>query len=184
MKKEELNEEIKPYKYDKLSKIPSWIKILLLKYWAAGAAFFFAGIGSPFIAVGTNKGGEMLFVFFVLLLCLIMEYMVKPVIRMMKNSRDNVYYYNMINLKGLKSFLLNFLYAILCALPIYFITVALVQWGKMPSIFGKSEWGLDPFMCGLLYIICDFIFLTIKNSIVKIYTVIKVKRNLKKNDWS
>ena len=35
----------KPYEVDKLSKFPSWLIFLLLKYWAAAAAVFFSVIG-------------------------------------------------------------------------------------------------------------------------------------------
>lgn len=41
MKKNEEFQKQNPYQSDKLAKIPSWIKILLLKYWAAAAAFYF-----------------------------------------------------------------------------------------------------------------------------------------------
>lgn len=38
--------ETNPYKVDKLSRIPSWLIILVLKYWAAAAAvFFMAAVG-------------------------------------------------------------------------------------------------------------------------------------------
>ena len=34
------NMDFNPYEVDKLARVPSWIKILLLKYWAAAAACF------------------------------------------------------------------------------------------------------------------------------------------------
>jgi hypothetical protein len=36
---------INPYEVDKLSKIPSWLIVILLKYWAAAAAVYFSLIG-------------------------------------------------------------------------------------------------------------------------------------------
>ena len=45
------------YKQDKLGKIPSWIKIILLKYWVAGATFYFFGMGGYFLwANDRNRG--------------------------------------------------------------------------------------------------------------------------------
>ena len=41
-KEKRIEEEFDPYKVDKLSKIPSWLIILVLKYWAAAAAVFVA----------------------------------------------------------------------------------------------------------------------------------------------
>ena len=49
MKKKEEFKGANPYETDKLAKIPSWIKILLLKYWAAAAAFFFFGNANPLV---------------------------------------------------------------------------------------------------------------------------------------
>ncbi len=37
------------YKEDKLAKIPTWIKIILLKYWVACAAFYFWIMGGNFL---------------------------------------------------------------------------------------------------------------------------------------
>ncbi len=173
MNKEEFENEkdIEPYKTGKFSNIPSWVKILLLKYWAAGAAFYFAGVGSTFINVGTAYGGEVLLVWFTLLLALIVDYIVRPIVRLMRNSRDNTYYFNMINSKGILSLFLNILYAACITVPIFYITSYLVQLDiegifKMPNIFGVDfAWGLDPFFCGFLYIFFDFIYLFIKNAI-------------------
>lgn len=177
MKKENFNQEANPYKYDKLAKIPSWIKIFLLKYWAAGAAFFLGGMGSSgFIEPGTIAGGEKMLVFFILLLAIMMEYLIKHLIFLMKNSKNNTFKYNMVNKKGVLSFLLNLVYAGVCALPIMFLGSWLVYLDvndifHMPNIFGDSYgWGLDPFFVGFIYILEDALFVSIKNLIVYIHT--------------
>ena len=38
---EQKKEEQHPYKVDKLAKIPSWIKVIFVKFWVAGAICFF-----------------------------------------------------------------------------------------------------------------------------------------------
>ena len=45
MKNDKDVNNINPYELDKLSKIPSWLIIILLKYWAAAAAVYFGLIG-------------------------------------------------------------------------------------------------------------------------------------------
>ena len=45
MSKDKDVNKINPYELDKLSKIPSWLIIILLKYWAAAAAVYFGLIG-------------------------------------------------------------------------------------------------------------------------------------------
>ena len=49
MKENKVDNSQKAYQNDKLSKIPSWIKIILLKYWVACAAFYFFVMGGAFI---------------------------------------------------------------------------------------------------------------------------------------
>ncbi len=48
--------ETNPYKVDKLSRIPSWLIILVLKYWAAAAAVFFMAVGG--ISIGFDFSTE------------------------------------------------------------------------------------------------------------------------------
>ena len=39
-----LEKEINPYQVDKLAKVPSWLIVLVLKFWAATAAIYFIGM--------------------------------------------------------------------------------------------------------------------------------------------
>ena len=48
-------ENLNPYQVDKLSKIPSWIIIAILKYWAAAAAVFFILIGGLDIGIDFSQ---------------------------------------------------------------------------------------------------------------------------------
>ncbi|MDE6584476.1 MAG: hypothetical protein K2K15_03650, partial [Anaeroplasmataceae bacterium] len=48
--------DVNPYKVDKLSRIPSWIILLILKYWAAAAAVFFMAIGGIGIGFDFSQG--------------------------------------------------------------------------------------------------------------------------------
>lgn len=186
----ESNNEVEPYKYSKLSMIPSWIKILFLKYWAAGAAVFFFGVGGSFL--GLDYGGfdnttdaiisygVRFFVLLTIGLALVMNYIVKVIVRYMKTSRDNTYYYNMVNVKGFKGFLLNILYSLLCMVPIFFFSIFVGVYGLLPNLFGDNyEWGLEPFSMGLFYIMTDFVFLFIKNSISGLIKKAKYKKEAK-----
>ncbi|MDE7161887.1 MAG: hypothetical protein K2N65_03905, partial [Anaeroplasmataceae bacterium] len=93
---------------DKLSKFPSWIIILLLKYWAAAAAIFFSVIGGVDIglnldSVKESTAGEIfaqdfsLVILIGLFLGLFTYYLVRPTVRMMYNRKNRAYRYNMIN---------------------------------------------------------------------------------------
>lgn len=165
-----------PAKYNKVSRIPTWVKVLLLKYWAAGAAIFFIGMGGSFIGLDYSSLDyddvlailsyfERFFVMLALFLAIVMNYIVKKLVSMMHTSRNNAKYYNMVNLKGFKGFLVNFGYALLCLLPIMAVNVWISLDGRMQSLFGSS-WGVEPFTMGLVYIFVDFIFLVIKHAII------------------
>ena len=127
MKKEvqDIN-DIDPYKVDKLSKVPSWLIVLLLKYWAAAAAIYFIGMDTFVINwsdVDNVKLSEnidivayvasqtlLLTILFGLFLAIFTNYIVRPFVRMMYNRRNNTFRYNMVNVKGFKSFILALLY--------------------------------------------------------------------------
>ena len=55
---DEIN-ELNPYEVDKLSKIPSWLVIIFIKYWAAAAAVFFMAIGGLDIGVDLSQSGDL-----------------------------------------------------------------------------------------------------------------------------
>lgn len=165
-----------PYKLDKLSKIPSWLIILLLKYWAAAAAVFFSVIGGldigidfsgsqgdPVAAVATSI---QIIVLLALFISLFINYIIRPFVRMMYNKRNNTYRYNMVNFKGFLSFIVCFLYHIVLSVILYFITIFLASHNLILDLFGTTGGsGIEPFTYGFCYIIVDFIFLFIKNVI-------------------
>ncbi|MDE5566654.1 MAG: hypothetical protein K2I77_06675 [Anaeroplasmataceae bacterium] len=180
-------EEQKPYQVDKLSKVPSGLVILLLKYWAAAAAVFFGVIGSLDIGLDFSSGsssgavGEMalsvkLIVLLALFMALLSNYLVRPVVRLMYNRRNNTYLYNMVNIKGILSFILSLLYHIVLSIILFFVTWFLGSHHMVWDPFGTSGGsGIEPFTYGLCYIIIDFIFLFIKDMIVYIYIRCKYK---------
>lgn len=168
MKKNEEFEKVDPQKYNKssfLSKMPSWLKILLLKYWAAGAAFFFFGMGSGFIWYNENNPNNSLYLFVLLCLgyALISEYIVKQVVRLLRTSRDDTYYYNMINIKGTVSFFLNLGYSVLVVTPTFFFFGWLGNLGFNQTIWGVH--GIEPFTFALGVTFVDFVYMFIKNTI-------------------
>ncbi len=170
------NNEPSPYKVGVFSKIPSWIKILLLKYWAAGAVFFFIGFGGSFIWSKENSEDSTIFLTIMLIVgyALAQEYIVKQIVRLMRNSRDDTYYYNLVNLKGTKSFFVNLLIAPLVIIPIVILYSYLVSKGLKLSIFGLD--GIDPFTFALAAIFLDFIYLFIKNAIYNAHKKHKYKK--------
>ena len=168
------------YKQDKLGKIPSWIKILLLKYWVAGAAFYFFGMGSYFIwykqgddiYTGTIKIWLVVGFGYVLF----KEYVENHIIRMMRTSTDDTYRYNLINLHGTLSFLLHFVYGMLATLVMMIFVVNVFTY---ENIWDLGSNGAEPLSVALVYLIIDILCIAIKNGIIALYKHIQYKKNLK-----
>lgn len=180
--KDEIQDE-RPYKVDKLSKIPPWIIILLLKYWAAAAAVFFSAIGGIDIGLSFDNAEEVpfnqdivLIVIIGTILSLFMNYIIRPTVRMMNNKKNNVYRYNMINIKGFLSFVLALFYNMLLSIILYFIVYFMGMHGWIWNPMGGTNYGIEPFSYALFYIIVDFIFLFIKDVIVDTRVKIKYKK--------
>lgn len=193
-KVKEENVDINPYEVDKLAKIPSWIKILLLKYWAAAAAsFLLFGVSElGLILYNANDNDEvfqietnvrlilLLGVFFTIF----SNYVVRVFVRLMFNRRDNTYKWNLINFKGFLSFPVALIYNLFVAILIFIINVNfLSRYGLVLDPFGTTGGiGIEPFTVGFVYLIIDGLFIIIKNLIVSIYQRIKYKKQINSNN--
>jgi len=184
------NMEINPYEVDKLAKVPSWLKILLLRYWAAAAAsFLLFGISelgmnifqdSEVAAVETNV---KLILLLGLFLAIFNNYIVRLFVRLMYNRRDNTYKWNLINFKGLLSFFVALLYNFLMAILIYILIVGVLAPNHLVfDPFGTTDGiGIEPFTVGFIYLIIDGVFIIIKNLIVAIAQRVKYNNQIKDN---
>lgn len=182
--------DINPYEIDKLSKIPSWLIILFLKYWAAAAAVFFSVIGGPDIGLNLDETTSndplaqltidfILVIFIGLFIALFLNYIVRPIVRLMYNRRNNTYRYNLINVKGFKSFLLALVYGFVVSIILWFVVRTMSLHGLVFDFFGTTGGvGLEPISYGLYFIIVDGIFILIKNLIVMIAQRIKYKKQI------
>ncbi len=175
MKKDKNKNEFNPYATDKLAKIPSWIKVLFLKYWVAAATLFFFGIGNPLII---SEGMKLtanailpIYIFLALGLGLLSEYITKQFIRLMKTSTDNTYRFNLVNGKGIKSLVLNIIYAFIILIPMLSILVFLARHNLVFDVFAENgqKAAIEPFTGGFVYIFLDAVFVSIKNFIVYQY---------------
>lgn len=182
--------DIDPYQVDKLAKVPSWLKILLLKYWAAAAASFLL-FGITELGLNIYNDSEVarvettikLIIIIGLFLAVFMNYIVRNFVRLMFNRRNNTYRYNMVNLRGLKSFFVSIPYNMLMAVIIYFVTVYILSPnGLVFDPFGTTGGiGIEPFTVGFIYLFFDSIFLIIKNLIIMLYERYKYNKQINCN---
>lgn len=191
-KKKENIDEINPYEVDKLSKIPSWLIIFVLKYWAAAAAVFFTIIGGLDIGIDFSKDNykdaiasinmsEQIILIIGFAISLLLNYAVKQVVILLNNRRNNTYRYNLINQTGLLGFFLNLIYGIVVSFILFFVISFLGYKGWIFNLFGNSDYGLEPFSYGLCFIVVDIICVLIKNLISNIVQRIQYKRQLNYN---
>ena len=186
-------EEYNPYQIDKLSKIPSWIVIGILKYWAAAAAVFFILIGGIDIGIDfsviedpakatAESSLNLSFKIIVLItlgLTLMFTYIVRPIVRLLYNRRNNTYRFNMVNNKGIIALILNWIYMFFISFTIFFVIIYFGYKGWIPNLFGGVNYGIEPFSYGLFFMILDTIMILLKNLIWNIYQRIKYNRQIK-----
>lgn len=185
-------ESFNPYEVDKLSKIPSWIIILFLKYWAAAAAVFFMIIGGLDIGLNFSEiEGEsqnvmqavritdVLIFAIAFAMTILFTYGIRPIVRLMYNRRNNTFKYNMVNGKGFLPLIYNLIYLYIVSFILYFIIVLLGSYHLLPNLFGQVNYGLEPFTYGFLFLIVDSLFVLIKNLIINISQRITYKRQIK-----
>ena len=185
------NMEINPYEVDKLAKVPSWIKILLLRYWAAAAACFLL-FGLSELGMNIYNDDDVsaletnikLIVILGLFLAVFTNYVVRVFVRLMYNRRDNTYRLNLINFKGILSFVAALAYNFVLAILIFIIIVGfLSKYGLVLDPFGTTGGiGIEPFTVGFVYLILDGICIIIKNIIVMIIQRVKFNIQNKSED--
>lgn len=165
------NNEFNPYKNDKLSLIPTWIKVLFLKYWVAAAALFFFGIGNPLIQTpGKNFGADEALRSYLSLslgFALFDEYIVKSFIKLMDDGSHDIYKLNLINKKGVVSFLLNLLYGFVVMIPMITILVFLAKHNLNLDFINPrdSKAAIEPFTGGFVFLVIDLICVYVKDLI-------------------
>jgi hypothetical protein len=187
-------DEINPYEIDKLSKIPAWLVIIFLKYWAAAAAVFFMAIGGVDIGVDFTAYQEtgdlqynlgisfMIIVLIALGMAILSNYAIKQLVIMMHNRRRNTFRYNIINFRGFSAFLAYLVYMFVVSLILYFFTVYIGYRGWVLNVFGTTNgFGIEPFTYGLCFIIVDGIFVSIKDLIIMIYQRVIYYKQMKDN---
>ena len=186
-------EEFEPYGIDKFSKIPSWITITFVKFWAAAAAVFFIIIGGLDVGLDFTDTADAdiqtqlsvslaIVVLIALFLALFMNYVVKILSRVLYSRRNNTYRFTIYNKTGFSAFLVYFGYNIVLSIILYFVVSYMGYLGLVFDPFGTTGgYGIEPFSYGLYYIVIDAVFLLIKNLCIAIYNRVSYSKQIKDN---
>lgn len=153
-----------PYLIDKLAKIPASVKIGLLKFWLAGAAFYMTVLGLPQSFDWLDR-----LVILTLLLTLGIEYVSHTLIIWMNHDRQPTLNYlaHEVNRKSIASLGASFVYAAYIVIMFHFALILWVDILRLPTIgLLISESILDPFSFGLFFYGVDRVWMVIRKKMI------------------
>ncbi len=154
--------EFNPYAIDRFATISPKLKIGFLKFWIVGASFFLSIFGLPQKYDFLDR-----MVVFWLLLVLMFEYIGFTIINWMHNDEVNTKKYlpHEINRKSILSILATGLYIFIMLILVHYFVDTWVYYG-IPT-FGTimSETSIDPITYALVFLLFDFIWLKVRNTI-------------------
>lgn len=156
--------EIRKYKSRGKLKIPSWLKIVFVKFWFSGAIcyFFLWGLGTYI------SGLDLMFVLAVGLGAA-MDLMVNNLLHYFEPEKGAYDRWMMVSVRKFWSLFLNVIYAgvlLYCVIWAYNVIntllVGSVETAKTVAV------PVEPVLFGLLYMGFDMLFITIRNTILKV----------------
>lgn len=159
------DKEIEKYTSKHKRKFPSWIKVVLIKFWFSGAVCYFVMWG-----LGMTISGFDLIAALAIVLGLVNDLMVNNALRHFEPFSGAYNKWIMFPVKKFWTVFLNVIYA---AVILFFIiqTYTLIN----TLIVGNPETaetvavGVEPILFGLLFTGFDVLFVTIKNALIKAF---------------
>lgn len=161
------DKEIKKYTSKKFS-IPTWVKILFVKFWFSGAIcyFFLWGLGIYI------QGLDLLFALAVGL-GVANDLMVNKLLRYFAPSEGEFDKWMMVTVKKFWSIFVNVLYSglvLYCVFQTYYVINLLMGVNEnVGASEAESMLGVEPILFGLLYMGFDVLLIKIKHTLIKIF---------------
>ncbi len=155
--------EIRKYRSGGKFKIPSWLKILFMKFWFSGAVcyFFIWGLGNYV------KGLDMMVVV-AIGMGMVTDLLVNHFLRSLEPEERAYDKWMMVTVRRWWSIFLNVIYAGLvffCVIQSY-VAINTMMYGDPET--SEEILGVEPLLFGILYLVFDMLFITIKNAMKKI----------------
>lgn len=161
----EIPEEEKPLvKQGFLSKVPSFLKALFVKYWFAGACcfFFYWGLGM-FV-----EDSYAIILILGIAIGMVTDLLTNNLFRFIQSSDREYDKWMLLPKKKLWTFFVNLPYALLVVILVvytyHYINLWIITARGLPT--ETVILGVEPFLFGLFYLIYDLIFIGIKDLIV------------------
>lgn len=155
--------EIRKYKSGGKFKIPTWLKIIFVKFWFGGAVcyFFLWGLGN--YLTGLDKLAVV-----ALGLGMVTDLMVNHVMRALETEKGEYDKWIMVGVRKWWSIFLNVIYAgvlLFCIINMY-TAINYILYGSPEN--SENVLGVEPLLFGLMYCLFDLLFITMKNTLKKI----------------
>lgn len=157
--------EIRKYTSKGKFHIPSWVKILFIKFWFSGAIcyFFLWGMG-PYLA------GLDLLAVLAIALGVSTDLMVNHLLHSLEPEKGAYDKWMMVPFRKFWAMFLNVIYAgvlLYCVIQIYTVinTIAVGDVNEAETV----ALGVEPLLFGIFYMGMDMLFVTIKNTMVKVF---------------
>lgn len=157
--------EIRKYKSGAKFHIPSWLKIIFIKFWFSGAICYFFLWG-----MGTYLKGLDLMVVVAIGLGVSIDLMVNHLLHYFEPEKGAYDKWMFVRVRKWWSFFLNIIYAgvvLFCVVQTYNVINTLIA-GDV-STAKEVPLGVEPLGFGLFFMGFDMLFVTIKNTIIKIF---------------
>jgi hypothetical protein len=165
MKQNSNNNKVNPYKISWIDKIPYNIKTYILKFWFAGAVYYFAGWG--IYSEQFDSFDETVLVG--LVLGIVLDLLVNNILRFIETDKDKADIYLVSRKKKFYSIFISVFYGIILSVLIgytyHFLNLGIINLFNKPD---KIYIGGEPFGFGLLFVLYDYIILLFINLIRKL----------------
>lgn len=165
--------EIRKYTSGGKFHIPSWLKILFVKFWFSGAICYFFLWG-----MGLYLAGLDLMVVLAIALGVSTDLMVNHLLHSFEPEKGEYDKWMMIPFRRFWTIFLNVIYAgvlLYCVIQIYAIinTILVGDVNEAETV----ALGVEPLLFGIFYMAMDMLFVTIKNTLMKIFREANEKVN-------
>ena len=155
-----------------LSKIPSWVKALFIKFWFNGSVCFFIFWG---LGLYVTAMLDMIFVLAVVM-GMVTDILVNNAFRFLATYEGQNDKWMMFPKKKYWTFVANILYAFPVLVGvIWFYNVYNIVLNMIKGTEGEMYLGVEPIVFGLSYMAIDMLFIIMKHTMIKIISDAKQK---------
>lgn len=151
---------LNPYKIDKLARIPSFWKVLALKWWASGATYFFT-----FAVAGLAVLDQLVLMWMILVM--VIEYLMNKVILWMSNDRDRTEKYLPYEFprKSIFNLLSALVYAFIMIALNFLLVEHVFRGYTLDRLLFLDQAGNGPLMFATLYVLLDLAWINLRQLI-------------------